>query len=53
MFYKDYMMLIYPKVYLADKVHRRSKVIKVSDNNKDEDDNSSESLGDDLSDIDE
>jgi len=47
------MILIYPKAYLANKVHRRSKVIKVSDNNEDKDNNSSESLGDDLSDIDE
>jgi len=47
------MILIYPKAYLANEAHRRSKVVKVSDNNKDEDDNSSKSLGDTLSDIDE
>jgi len=44
------MILIYPKAYLTNEVHRRSKVIEVSD---DEDNESSESSEDDLSDIDE
>jgi len=48
-FYKDYIILIYPKAYLASKVHRYTKVIKVSD---DEDNNSSESSKDNLSDVD-
>ena len=49
MFYKDYIILIYPKAYLANKVHRYTKVIKVYDN---EDNNSSESSKDDLFDVD-